>query len=261
MQAAPAAGSGSASAGAPPSPPSRADSIPAQSVASTDCDYRRYEAGPADFRVDSNLVRLVRFNNRDFGEGGGELFGIHVENFRMVDRAGSPVAIADLLSEGRVARQRSGIAEIALDDACFRAAAGKNGNAAEFAKFYPAFRMDGAPNVTAAYGAQEYWLLVNDSDECHNFHIHQTKFVVLDADFSAGGRPSAAQCLGDRGVAPPINRGVLHDNYPLPPGARVLVTIRFDGPKLGRFVFHCHILEHEDKGMMATIGVVEGAPR
>ena len=37
--------------------------------------------------------------------------------------------------------------------------------------------------------------------------------------------------------------------------------IRFDGPKLGRFVFHCHILEHEDKGMMATIAVVETAPR
>jgi FtsP/CotA-like multicopper oxidase with cupredoxin domain len=140
--------------------------------------------------------------------------------------------------------------------------AGEHGSPVEFAKFYPAFKMDGAPNVTAAYGAREYWLLVNDSEECHNFHIHQTKFVVLDADFSAGGRPSAAQCLGDRGLAPPINRNVLHDNYPLPPGARVLVMIRFDGPKLGRFVvFHCHILEHEDKGMMATIGVVEGAPR
>jgi FtsP/CotA-like multicopper oxidase with cupredoxin domain len=49
---------------------------------------------------------------------------------------------------------------------------------------------------------------------------------------------------------------LLQDTYPLPPRARVLVMIKFDGPKLGRFVFHCHILEHEDKGMMATIGVV-----
>jgi FtsP/CotA-like multicopper oxidase with cupredoxin domain len=121
--------------------------------------------------------------------------------------------------------------------------------------------MEGEPNVTAAYGAREYWLLVNDSDECHNFHIHQTKFVVLDADFAADGRKSAAQCLGDRGNVPPVNRNVLHDNYPLPPGARVFVMIQFDGPKLGRFVFHCHILEHEDKGMMATIGVVDESPR
>jgi FtsP/CotA-like multicopper oxidase with cupredoxin domain len=172
--------------------------------------------------------------------------------------------VADLLAEGRVERtesQGSGIARVSLDDPCWRAAAGDHADPAQFARFYPAFKMDGDPNVTAAHGAREYWLLVNDSDECHNFHIHQTKFVVLDADFSAGGHPSAAQCLGDRGLAPPINRNVLHDNYPLPPRSRVLVMIRFDGAKLGRFVFHCHILEHEDKGMMATIAVVEGAPR
>jgi FtsP/CotA-like multicopper oxidase with cupredoxin domain len=41
----------------------------------------------------------------------------------------------------------------------------------------------------------------------------------------------------------------------------VLVMIKLDGPKLGRFVFHCHILEHEDKGMMSTIGVVDGPLR
>src|SRR6266850_255490 len=266
VQPAPAPGSGSVGAGTPSSPPSRAGpgSTPVPSAPSTTCDGRRYQAGPEDFRLDSNLVRLIRFNNRDFGEHGGELFGIHVENFRMVDHAGTPVPLADLVTEGRVERpdeRGSGIAKIALEDPCWRAAAGEDGSPAEFAKFYPAFKMDGDPNVTAAYGAREYWLLVNDSDECHNFHIHQTKFVVLDADFSAGGRPSAAQCLGDRGLAPPINRNVLHDNYPLPPGARVLVMIRFDGPKLGRFVFHCHILEHEDKGMMATIAVVESAPR
>src|SRR6266849_2590406 len=192
VQAAPAAGSGSVGAGTPPSPPSRAGpgSTPVPSPASTTCDYRRYQAGPADFRVDSNLVRLVRFNNRDFGEHGGELFGIHVENFRMVDHAGNPVPLADLVAEGRTERpdgRGSGIAKIALEDPCWRAAAGEDGSPAEFARLYTAFKMDGDSNVTAAYGAREYWLLVNDSDECHNFHIHQTKFVVLDADFSAGG--------------------------------------------------------------------------
>jgi len=261
----PVPASGPARAGTPPSspPPAAPVSTPA-SPAPTACDYRRYQADPADFRVDSNLVRLIRFNNRDFGKDGGELFGIHVENLRMLDPAGRPIPVADLLSEGRIERPEkapSAIASISLEDPCWRAAAGKQGSAAEFARFYPAFKMDGDPNLTAAYGAQEYWLLVNDSDECHNFHIHQTKFVVLDADFSAGGRPSVAQCLGDRGLAPPINRNVLHDNYPLSPGARVLVMIKLDGPKLGRFVFHCHILEHEDKGMMSTIGVVDGPLR
>jgi FtsP/CotA-like multicopper oxidase with cupredoxin domain len=246
-----------------PAPASRL-STPLPSAEPATCDYRRYQAGPLEQRVDSNLVRLIRFNNRDFGEHGGELFGIHVENFRMLDLSGRPITVADLLAEGRVERpadRTSGIGSISLEDPCWRAATGEHADPAQFARFYPSFKMDGAPNLTAAYGAREYWLLVNDSDECHNFHIHQTKFVVLDGDFSAGGRPSVAQCLGDRGLAPPINRNVLHDNYPLPPGARVLVMIRLDGAKLGRFVFHCHILEHEDKGMMATIGVVDSQPR
>jgi FtsP/CotA-like multicopper oxidase with cupredoxin domain len=247
-----------------PAPTSQVSALP-QSPQSGICDYRRYETGPADFRVDSNLVRLIRFNNRDFGEHGGELFGIHVENFRMLDQAGKSIAVADLLAEGRVERregQTSALASISLDDPCWKAAAGGDGDPAEFAKFYPAFNMEGPPNLTASRGAREYWLLVNDSDECHNFHIHQTKFMVLDADFAAAGaRTSVTQCLGDRGFIPPINRNVLHDTYPLPPRARVFVMLMFNGPKLGRFVFHCHILEHEDKGMMATIGVVEGPPR
>jgi FtsP/CotA-like multicopper oxidase with cupredoxin domain len=246
-----------------PAPASRVS--PPPSPGRDACDYRHYQAGPADFRVDSNLVRLVRFNNRDFGEHGGELFGIHVENFRMVDRSGTSISVADLLAEGRAERRQihpSSIASISLDDPCWKAAASEHGDPAEFAKFYPAFKMDGPPNLTAAYGAREYWLLVNDSDECHNFHIHQTKFVVLDADFAgAGAQPSATQCLGDRAFVPPVNRNLLHDNYPLPPRARVLVMIKFDGPKLGRSVFHCHILEHEDKGMMGTIGVVDGPRR
>jgi FtsP/CotA-like multicopper oxidase with cupredoxin domain len=254
-------GSAPVSPETPPPVPRAAGGVsgPPPPARSGSCDYRRYQAGPADFRVDANLVRLVRFNNRDFGEHGGELFGIHVENFRMVDREGKSVAVADLLAEGRVERredQASAIASISLEDPCWRTAAGEHADPAEFARFYPSFKMEGEPNLTAAYGAREYWLLVNDSDECHNFHIHQTKFLVLDADFPASG----AQCLGDRGHLPPVNRNVLHDNYPLPPGARVFVLITFDGPKLGRFVFHCHILEHEDKGMMATIGVVDAAP-
>ena len=172
----------------------------------------------------------------------------------MRDGADRSVAVSDLLAEGRLEsglKPPSRIASVSLEDPCWRAAT----TATEFARFYPAFRMDGPPNLTAAWGAREYWLLVNDSDECHNFHIHQTKFLVLDGDFSASG--PGAQCLGDRGVAPPVNRNVLHDTYPLPPRSRVLVELRIDGPKLGRFVFHCHILEHEDKGMMATIAVVD----
>ncbi len=246
-----------------PEPPSPAASPAPPRSAGTACEPTRYQAVPADFRLDSNLVRLLRFNNRDFDERGGELFGIHVENFRMADGSGKPIAVADLVAEGRAVGPRTqapAIASISLEDPCWRAATGGDGDAAQFARFYPSFRMDAQANLTARHGTREYWLLVNDSRECHNFHIHQSKFVVLDADFSASAGTPAAHCVGDRQSVAPVNRGVLHDNYPLPPGARVFVMIHFDGPKLGRFVFHCHILEHEDKGMMGTVAVIDGTP-
>jgi FtsP/CotA-like multicopper oxidase with cupredoxin domain len=85
--------------------------------------------------------------------------------------------------------------------------------------------------------------------------------LVRTGFVASTGRTSAAQCLGDRGSVPPVNRNLLHDNYPLPPGARVFVMIQFDGPKLGRFVFHCHIPRARGQGMMATVGVVDAQAR
>jgi len=47
-----------------------------------------------------------------------------------------------------------------------------------------------------------------------------------------------------------------HDTIPLPPGQEVFVVMSFDASQqIGRFVFHCHILKHEDKGLMAPIEV------
>jgi FtsP/CotA-like multicopper oxidase with cupredoxin domain len=100
----------------------------------------------------------------------------------------------------------------------------------------------------------EEWELVNVSGEAHNFHIHQAKFYVL---------PQNAP-LGDAGK--------LMDNVPLPNGgatcdgtvatwrsgrcrvATVVVRIPFSEP--GDFIYHCHIGEHQDSGMMAHIRVI-----
>jgi FtsP/CotA-like multicopper oxidase with cupredoxin domain len=52
------------------------------------------------------------------------------------------------------------------------------------------------------------------------------------------------------------------DNYPVPIGGSIRIKVRFlDQQAGGRFVFHCHILEHEDKGMMAQIEVRPGGTR
>lgn len=89
----------------------------------------------------------------------------------------------------------------------------------------------------------ETWVVQNISDEFHNFHVHQSKFAVLEVSGSAG----TTRDNGDT---------VLHDNYPVPPGEWIKVRVRFTEEVVGRFVYHCHILEHEDKGMMSVIEVV-----
>jgi FtsP/CotA-like multicopper oxidase with cupredoxin domain len=119
---------------------------------------------------------------------------------------------------------------------------------------YPSFGTPTSPSdLCIRYGSVERWVLVNDTDECHNFHIHQTHFRVREIALVDGEKANA--CLGDRKASKVLN--ALHDNFPMPPGSRIVVDIPFTRPQqIGKFVYHCHILGHEDKGMMATIEVV-----
>ncbi len=92
------------------------------------------------------------------------------------------------------------------------------------------------------YPSVETWWVVNASNEGHNFHIHQSRFQVLEVvgtgdDFSPDTR-------------------LWHDNYPVLVGQAVKLRIHFDRPEqVGEFVYHCHILLHEDGGMMALMEV------
>jgi FtsP/CotA-like multicopper oxidase with cupredoxin domain len=119
---------------------------------------------------------------------------------------------------------------------------------------YPSFGTADSPSdLCIRYGSVERWVLVNDTDECHNFHIHQTHFRVREIALVDGEKANA--CLGDRKAS--IGLNTLHDNFPMPPGSRIVVDIPFTRPEqIGKFVYHCHILGHEDKGMMATVEVV-----
>ena len=106
-----------------------------------------------------------------------------------------------------------------------------------------AYDPTGPPMFTAASGTVEEWTLTNSSSEVHDFHIHQVHFIVEDVD----------------GVAQPKR---WTDSYTLPivhadgtPSVtHVLVDFR-DPLVRGTFLFHCHLLEHEDGGMMAKIAV------
>ena len=103
--------------------------------------------------------------------------------------------------------------------------------------------------------------LRNDSKEIHNFHMHQSKFEVLDVKRTKDypqpevGAPAAASRpllnLGAPGI------GKLVDTYPIDVDGVIMLRVTFDqAEQLGTYVFHCHILEHEDKGMMSLIQVM-----
>jgi FtsP/CotA-like multicopper oxidase with cupredoxin domain len=104
------------------------------------------------------------------------------------------------------------------------------------------FNMDSV-STRVKVGDVEEWTLSNASAEWHTFHIHQLHFLVTEIN----------------GVPQPGHS--LHDTVNLPfavggkPGI-VKVIIPFTNPNIvGRFVFHCHILQHEDRGMMQIVQV------
>ena len=82
------------------------------------------------------------------------------------------------------------------------------------------------------------WTIQNTTTAWHTFHIHINDFQITERD----------------GV--PVD-GIEHqDNVTVPPGESV--TLRYHPTKYtGKFVFHCHVLGHEDNGMMAVVQIVK----
>jgi FtsP/CotA-like multicopper oxidase with cupredoxin domain len=96
-------------------------------------------------------------------------------------------------------------------------------------------------DVTVKLGDTEEWTILNQDSQYHDFHIHQTGFLVTEAN----GVSAQFAGLRDTFSVPPMRDGQ--------PGAAKLI-IPFTNPEIvGRFVFHCHVVKHEDKGMMQTI--------
>jgi FtsP/CotA-like multicopper oxidase with cupredoxin domain len=105
------------------------------------------------------------------------------------------------------------------------------------------------PNIVAQQGTVEDWIIENRSQELHAFHIHQLHFLLLDYM----GRPVQENFLRDTVNVPYANGRQL--TYP---SVRIRVDFRHPNT-VGTFPYHCHLLEHEDRGMMGTIQVVPPA--
>ena len=108
----------------------------------------------------------------------------------------------------------------------------------------------GIPNILVKQGDVEDWIIENRSTELHAFHIHQVHFMLLDY------------------LGTPINEPFLRDTVNVPyyngralvyPSVRLRMDFR-DPNTVGTFVYHCHLLEHEDGGMMGLIRVEPAKP-
>jgi suppressor of ftsI len=92
-------------------------------------------------------------------------------------------------------------------------------------------------------GDTELWEVENTSGTPHNFHVHDVRFRIIEY----------------AGAPPPPELSGLKDTVYVPPGATVRFTTAFEdyADASVPYMFHCHILKHEDRGMMGQFVVVE----
>ncbi len=91
-------------------------------------------------------------------------------------------------------------------------------------------------------GTTEIWQIHNQDTMFsipHNLHLHLVQFEVLDRD----------------GTPPPPGEAGRKDTVVIQPGQTVRIKATF-GDHLGRFVYHCHLLDHSAEGMMAQMEIV-----
>ena len=159
--------------------------------------------------------------------------------------------------------------------------------------FFPAYGHNPYGDICTTHGSRERWRIENLTNENHNFHLHQSRFRLDDehmkqrdpqhwtdyfqfpaADNTPAGRSDtliAAMANQSEQPGQPSWADAYHDSVPVPRGSggscngepggcplpgRMTILVDFlRQEQVGDFVYHCHILEHEDGGMMANVSV------
>lgn len=111
---------------------------------------------------------------------------------------------------------------------------------------------------TPRLGTTERWTIINATPDTHPVHLHLVQFQVInreafDAATYVPGDPSTLHLSGNR-QAPAVNERGWKDTVRAPKGMVTRIIARFD--LAGLYVWHCHILEHEDHEMMRPLQVV-----
>ncbi len=106
------------------------------------------------------------------------------------------------------------------------------------------------PAIVTRQGAVEEWTIENRTREMHEFHIHQIHFELTGRD----------------GVPVPSDQKQYLDTTQIPPWSgtgpypSITVRLNFRGGVSGDLLYHCHMLDHEDGGMMAVVRVLPRSP-
>ncbi len=174
-------------------------------------------------------VHVLRTGDIDTGPAGNQYAGTVVATVRVEGSPVTPVALPPALLpvedlRGKITHRRTIVYSESEDGNTFFIDG----------KTFDMNRTD----IRVKLGAVEEWTIRNDADELHTFHIHQGPYQLTEIN----------------GVPQPVDDH--RDIVDVPIRGEVKVIIPFTNPLIvGRFVYHCHILSHEDKGMMATIEV------
>jgi spore coat protein A len=110
---------------------------------------------------------------------------------------------------------------------------------------------------TPKLNATEIWEFVNQTDDTHPMHLHMVRFRILDRRvFDTFQYLMHKELRFETGpIAPDAGEAGWKDVVQCPPGMITRILVKFDG-YAGRYLYHCHILEHEANDMMRPFEVV-----
>lgn len=110
---------------------------------------------------------------------------------------------------------------------------------------------------TPTLNSTEIWSFINLTDDSHPIHLHLVRFQILDrCPFDLFTYLNERKLVYTAAAIPPdANEAGWKDTVRADPGMVTRIIIRFEG-FVGRYVWHCHVLEHEDYEMMRPYDVL-----
>jgi spore coat protein A len=110
---------------------------------------------------------------------------------------------------------------------------------------------------TVKLGSIEKWRFINTTDDAHPMHLHLVQFQILERQgFDIAAFRAGTVKLSGNTRKPAPNEAGWKDTVRVNPNEIVTIIARFEG-YTGKYLYHCHMLEHEDNDMMRPYEVID----